>query len=446
MNLDISLSLSHAADASIGRVLGGFETENGKMQDGRIQLNGKIYEVKFLEGGTAEVRRNYQGFFASFRNKYCHKDTKHALALEAKVNEVLKQSGTKEFKMISGTHQKLLELLKSSDNAAIEVGNYGFESNRKIIDDSGLVQAMNDKLKASGRAIKFNQIDTYNALIGINPETIDVRNLPEMITSIADGTLETRIPAKDKANFDKQGVDDWKAFLKKPENVAKIDILGKLHRYMHLQEGHKATKETGWEASFARDKNAAMRSFVLKNIPYDAKDTSSETIDLLAERLKTYVEICAIQDKDERDKKLGEFFAKSNWLTAEEQEKFDKMASQRGRGAAEEVLERRTLDERKLFNLFRNVVSYAFFRETSKIGLDFFRSKGTPVMFQFSDYAGNSYRRRTNELFQPEAWREGENSAGFREKGGSAITSSEMRHAIRMGEAGDTTVHFVGGL
>ena len=57
--------------------------------------------------------------------------------------------------------------------------------------------------------------------------------------------------------------------------------------------------------------------------------------------------------------------------------------------------------------------------------------------------AGKSYVGRKNELFQPEAWREGENSQGFREKGGSAITSSEMRHAIRMGE--NSTVHFVGG-
>lgn len=28
--------------------------------------------------------------------------------------------------------------------------------------------------------------------------------------------------------------------------------------------------------------------------------------------------------------------------------------------------------------------------ETSKIGLDFFRSRGTPVMFQFSDYMGDN--------------------------------------------------------
>ncbi len=52
MALDVSLELARANDASIGSVLAGFEDESGKMQDGRIKLNGKIYEVKFLGGGT----------------------------------------------------------------------------------------------------------------------------------------------------------------------------------------------------------------------------------------------------------------------------------------------------------------------------------------------------------------------------------------------------------
>ena len=444
MPLDVSLKLAHANDASIGRVRAGFEDETGKMQDGRIKLNGKIYEVKFLEGGTAEVRRNYQGLFANFRNKYCHKDTKHALALQAKVNEVLKQSETKEYKMISGTHQKLLGLLRSGGGAAIEVADYGFESNRTIISDSGLIQAMNSKLEETGQMIKFNRIDDYNTIVGIDPGTVDPRNLPEMLKSIADGTLQTKIKKQFADNFDRNDVRQWKEFLAKPENFAKIDILGKLHRYMHLPEGHQASKQTGWEASFARDRNAAMRSFVLKNLPYDAKDISTDTVNLLAAKLTEYVEICATKDDGERNRKLGEFFAKANWLTPEEQVKFDNLVSQSGKGVAEEVLDKKTLGERKLFNLFSNVVSVAFFRETSKIGLDFFRRRGTPVMFQFSDYSGRSYVGREQELFQPEGWRDGEDAQGFRENGGSSITSSEMRHALRMGE--NTTVHFVGGM
>ena len=42
------------------------------------------------------------------------------------------------------------------------------------------------------------------------------------------------------------------------------------------------------------------------------------------------------------------------------------------------------------------------------------------------------------KLFEPEAWRGGENTDAYREKGGAGITSSEMRHAVKMGD--DTTV------
>ncbi len=444
MALDVSLKLGHVNDVSTGRVLAGFEDESGKMQAGRIKVDGKYYEVTFLEGGTSEVRRNYQGFFGSFRNKYCHKDTKRALALQERINNVLKQADTKEFKIISGTHQKLLGLLRSNDAAAIEVGNYGFESNRQIVAKSWLVETMNERLAKSGRMIKFNKIDDYNNLVGINAASIDPREFHEMANSIATGTLRARIPDGYDDNFSKQDLDDWKAFLKKPENVAKIDIPGKLHRYMHLPEGHKTEKQTGWEASFARDKNAAMRSFILKNLSYGAKDVSSATVDLLAKKMAEYVEIYAVADKDERDRQMGEFFKKTNWLMPEEQVKFNDFSAKNGKAAAESTIERKTLDERKLFNLFRNVLSIAFFRETSKIGLDFFRSKGTPVMFQFSDYSGRSYVGRQQELFAPEAWRDGEESQWFREKGGSAITSSEMRHALRFGE--NPTIHFVGGL
>ena len=70
--------------------------------------------------------------------------------------------------------------------------------------------------------------------------------------------------------------------------------------------------------------------------------------------------------------------------------------------------------------------------------IDFFRDKGTPVMFQFADYNGHSFIGHEQELFEPEAWRGGENTDAYREKGGAGITNSEMRHAVRMGD--NTTV------
>lgn len=102
---------------------------------------------------------------------------------------------------------------------------------------------------------------------------------------------------------------------------------------------------------------------------------------------------------------------------------------------ATKVADNKSLDERRLFNLFRNVLSYAFFRQTSKLGLEFFRNKGTPVMFQFADYAGKSYLGREDDLRRPEAWRNGEDTDEFRQTGGSPITNSEMRRAMKINSA-----------
>ncbi len=53
-------------------------------------------------------------------------------------------------------------------------------------------------------------------------------------------------------------------------------------------------------------------------------------------------------------------------------------------------------------------------------------------MFQFADYAGNSYLGHEDDLRKPEAWRKGESTDEFRQTGGSPITNSEMRRAVRL--------------
>ena len=430
MSLDVSLKLTDVSDISTGRLLVGFEDEKGKLHDGRIKSNGNIYEVKFLEGGTAEVRRKYTDIFAWFRNRWCTHETTRAQALQAKINDILSQSGSNEYRILSGTHKNLLNLVKNSKENTIEVANYGFESNRQTLYDGQIVIDMNKKLMAEGRMIKFNKIDDYNRLVGITAGTVDPRDMHELMEKVAGGNLKPRIYDGYEDNFAMKDLKEWKAFLQ--ANAAKIDIPAKLYRYMHLPEGHQATKETGWEASFARDKAAAMRSFVLKNLPYGDRDLSSATIDLLARKLTEYVDIYAIEDNDERNRKLGTFFAKANWLTPEEQVKFDKLAEKNGKAAANYVIEKKELDGRKLFNSFRNMLSYAFFRQTSKLGLEFFHNRKTPVMFQFADYSGRSYHGREQEVTAPGAWRDGENTPAYREKGGASITSSEMRRAMKL--------------
>lgn len=152
--------------------------------------------------------------------------------------------------------------------------------------------------------------------------------------------------------------------------------------------------------------------------------------------MKSYIEIYAIEDEKKRDEAYGEFFRSSNWLMPKEQKSFNDFAAKYGKEHASKFAdESKSLDERQLFNLFRNVLSYAFFRQTSKLGLEFFRDKGTPVMFQFADYAGQSYKNREMDLFKPEGWRKGENSEDFSKDGGSPITNSELRRAMKINSA-----------
>ena len=116
------------------------------------------------------------------------------------------------------------------------------------------------------------------------------------------------------------------------------------------------------------------------------------------------------------------------------QKSFNDFAATHGQERASKIADDKSLDERRLFNLFRNVLSYAFFRQTSKLGLEFFRDKGTPVMFQFADYAGQSYKNREMDLYKPEGWRKGENSEDFSKDGGAPITNSELRRAVKLNE------------
>ena len=84
--------------------------------------------------------------------------------------------------------------------------------------------------------------------------------------------------------------------------------------------------------------------------------------------------------------------------------------------------------------MLNNVFVYATFRQTSKLGLEFFQEQNKPVMFQFADYNGNSLEGRFVDIKNEIKNRKDENGNITINQGklGSAITHSEMRHAARM--------------
>ena len=79
---------------------------------------------------------------------------------------------------------------------------------------------------------------------------------------------------------------------------------------------------------------------------------------------------------------------------------------------------------------FSNVFTNAMFRRTSKMGLEFFKEQGIPVLFQYADYTGKTMEGRFNSEVKYEAAKHGLDDV--RKSGGSPITYSEMRRAAKI--------------
>ncbi|MBP3848859.1 MAG: hypothetical protein J6D22_03830, partial [Pyramidobacter sp.] len=341
------------------------------------------------------------------------------------------------FQIISSNRAKLNEIIaENEDKKIIEVADYGLKPNRELVKDSKLVKNINaemlDEDEDQPRKINFNKIDGYNTVIGIVPKSLDIRTLPGTLKKIANGTLEISKAVSNGSQYGLNRVQEWKNFLARPEVLEKINIPAKLYKYLHLEPGHAPAKKSGWEASFAADKDLALKQFVLKNLPYSQKDVSEESIDLVVGKIKEYVEIFHMEDSPEKTQKLDDFFKKENWFGPEDQIELDKDIAERGEDAGKAKFNSRPLETRNLYNLFTNIFVFSTFRQTSKLGLDFFREQGVPVMFQYSDYNGKSLKGREGEIRGENFWKNGYQVVKNKGVGGSAITHSELRHVFRL--------------
>lgn len=73
------------------------------------------------------------------------------------------------------------------------------------------------------------------------------------------------------------------------------------------------------------------------------------------------------------------------------------------------------------------------FRQTSKMGLEFFKEQGIPVLFQYADNTGKSMEGRFCAEVKGEASKRSLDD--IRRSGGSPITYSEMRRAAKISKA-----------
>ena len=435
VSVNVNMNISAVNDITSGRLAVNFENKSGKLRSGAISMGGETFSVSF-SGKSATVKKQFEGFFGGLKSFFFGRTTQ-ARAIEQKMNDIIQAHGGRDFQIVSNSRAYLGHLMeKAPGEGRLEVADYGLQRNRNAVRDAKLVEALNEKFGATtGRQLFFNQIDTYNALFSIEPLSFSPINFAGTLEKIKNGTLAQNSDVS-TADFDMDKANAWKAFLARPENVAKIDIPGKLHRLLNLPPGHVTSKETGWEATFANaaNKDEALAQFVLKNLPFSAKDISPAEFQDLCSRVKRFAELSALPEGADKKRQLEDFFKRENWLGPYEEQRFEDLKEDYEGFSKEEVDEdfkSRTPTENCMrYITFSNVFTNAMFRQTSKMGLEFFKEQGIPVLFQYADHTGKTMQGRFSAEVKHEAAKH--DLDDIRQSGGSPITYSEMRRAAKI--------------
>ena len=437
--------------------------------EGSIRVGSKTYKVTYVKGDDGveklQMKRHYTGFLIGPLLNLCKRSSlttqSTALRLNDKIAELMKST---DYQIARNTYDKLMEIAnthKGDANGVIEVGNYGHSEPRKKIMSMGVVEAVNQKLEASksGKSIRLNMIDTYNTFLGIDVGTLMPNKYAATMKKIAGGSLKINekaiIQYEDMYTVESKDLEKWRAYISKPEIAAKIDIPKKLHAYIH-QDGAPGNDGNlvGWKKDFKLNPDQALRHFVIKNMPksfMSAGKLNDEVINKMCDKLRSYVEIYNMEDGPAKQAQLDDFFNFANWdqtekdktriegaikeLIADKADKAnidEKTAAKRFgaeiRNAFYKGKPCKAMEKLDSYVLFSDILMYATFRQTSKIGLDFFKNQNKPILFHTSDRDLTDFGDM-QWIKDEGAWKNGQLDPTY---GGSEITHSEIRHANKL--------------
>ena len=443
-------------------------TDDVLKNEGSIRIGSETYKVTYVpdEKGVnqLQMKRNYTGFLiGGFLNWWHRNDLTtqpHAVELTNKVNDMMKST---EYKLVRNTYDKLMEIAGANAgdaNGVIEVGNYGHSEPRNKIQKLGVVDAVNRTLQAQGsnKSIRLNKIDTYNTFLGVISDNMEPDKYGSLMRKIASGKLtpdEKMMDSEDNEYYtvEKEDLQKWRTFISNPEIAAKIDISKKLYGYLHQQVGQAdGVKQTGWKQDFKLNPDAALRHFVIKNMSAKfAKSLDEGMINTLCTKLREYVEAYNEPDATERNAKMKAFFDQATWpRTAQDEKKINALANSLikqkakdlnipidaakkkfGATVQNELATKYSMTVAKkttAYLLFANVLVYATFRQTSKLGLDFFKSQNKPILFHMSNRDLTDFGN-PDWILNERHWKDGQIDPTY---GGSEITHSEVRHANKL--------------
>lgn len=371
------------------------DNNTGKLKSGIIKLKNKEYTVNF-DNGKIDVHRK-KSFFNYFSRSKSSLIKEHLIRKMAGAQFVQNQN-----------YNFFKEKLTSGALKGKQVLMYGMGDVR---DNAQSVIERYNNANPNNKTGLVTTIDNYNASIGVEWELFE-KNPVNILNSIADGSIQVDEKKADLLNdidtlSDEQTRKEWKAFLK--QNVGRVDIFQKLANYMvdGLALDGSGKKTTGWAHEVRKYGDRAMlKSFILKQLsPNDRKDCA-EKIDTLVDCLKTMV-----------------LARKSGTLT---QEVFNDVLK-----AYFPEHDKNRSSDFYAARRFKEILTTAFFRQTSKLGIEFFQKKGVPIVFQWSKWNGQNLLNKegTSEI-NDKWWLNGYQGSTKNKYG--PITYSEMRHVQRL--------------
>ena len=411
--MKIDQTVKHIADAQIRSVID-LSNATGR-QSGVIKVNHNTYNVSVGRNGKVDV--SFRGGWFNFWRKDSLDRMRHAMQTQYDQFKRDYDATVTRPDDVDAFEDQFSPAIKTARNGtdAVITNRFGADAGHQevVLYGFGDVREMvADKLEQHN--VNFTSIDYYNNQFGIDPKTLSFDTLPGILDGIRNGTL--KIVGGDDGIVPREKLERWGRFLH--DHAGKIDIFAKINHYKTVAENPRAFKRaTGWVGEAARKGiDRMMESLIRKNIPGDELRIAGEykLTDKDITALSYLFQELATRDgrvsKDERKalmmKGLG--YAGYESTTPEFVEDLLSIASK----------------------VMRNMV----FRQTSKLGLEFFKQEGTPVMFQWSNHEGVSLEGGEKTIMNT-WWKDDRDSV--HNHYGATITFSEMRHVMKMQVAPD---------
>ena len=288
-----------------------------------------------------------------------------------------------------------------SDAGQQEIALYGFTPVRQGV--AGKLEEKN---------VNFTTIDAYNKYCSIEWGDVTLEKLPDLLNNIKSGTLQIKdVP---DCSISKDKLNAWAAFLK--SNVGKLDVFAKIRAYVNAaNHPRQYKKSTGWVGEAARNGIIkTMDALVRKNLPGDEKTICFGRHDINAMDIRALGTL------------LAEIAVRGGVISDKDQEDILYTALCHAGYKDGEI----TLNLMKeLSRLSGTILRNMFFRQTSKLGLDFFSQRGVPVMFQWTNHQGVSLEG-SDKTIKNTWWKDPADS--IHNHYGATITFSEMRHVAKM--------------